>query len=142
MVLRFDPDRLHDPIKVYDLKDRLICDAACIDDTGFNDQDAARRHNRTRKTHLKGVELQRQAEIAFSPMQLADIYARGDASHTPSEPMRPAVPRIAGNLAVSMQEETAPVGEDEFETAFSRALAKATGGASILEFPKGNGSGG
>ncbi|MGE6741754.1 transposase domain-containing protein [Allorhizobium pseudoryzae] len=141
VVLRFDPDRLHDPIKVYDLKDRLICDAACIDDTGFNDQDAARRHNRTRKTHLKGIELQRQAEIAFSPMQLADIYARGDASHTPAEPMRPAVPRIAGNLAVSMQEE-APVGEDEFETAFSRALAKATGGASILEFPKGNGSGG
>ena len=137
VVLRFDPDRLHDPIKVYDLKDRLICDAACIDDTGYNDQNAARQHARSRKDRLKGIDLQRQAETVFSPMQIADIYARGDASHTPKEPMRPVVTRVAGNLAMAPRAEEA-VGEDEFESAFSKALARATGGASIIEFPKGN----
>lgn len=142
VTLRFDPDKLHDPIKVYDLKDRLICEAKCIDDTGFNDQDAARLHNRSRKERLKGIALQTQAEIAFSPQQLADIYARdAAASDKPAQPMRPVVTRLAGgtsgNLALAARHEER-MSPEEFEEAFSRGLANATGNLSLLKFPKGD----
>ncbi len=140
VTIRFDPDRLHDPVKVYDLDNRMICEAACIDDTSFNDMDAARQHNRTRKTHIKGAALMREAEVAFSAQQLADLYSRGEQVAEKPEPMRPVVTRMAGNLAMAPRPDD-EISEDEVAMRFSRALARATGGASILEFPKGNASG-
>ncbi|SIQ24595.1 Mu DNA-binding domain-containing protein [Rhizobium sp. RU35A] len=142
VTLRFDPDRLHDPIHVYDLDNRLICRAECIDDTGHNDQAAARQHARRRSDYQKKVRELRDAEVVFSPDQLAEIYSRGDAPASAPEPMRPVVTRLvpsqSGNLAVKAEQSLSP---EEFEDAFSRGLARLSGGASILEFPKGNGSG-
>lgn len=137
VTIRFDPDRLHEPVKVYDLSNRLVCEARCIEDTGFNDVDAARQHARARRDYQKGVAAQKQAQARLTPQQLADIYARGDAAEAP-EPMRPVVTRMAGNLAIAAREDELAMSQDEFEKGFSRALARATGGASILEFPKGN----
>lgn len=137
VTIRFDPDRLHEPVKVYDLSNRLVCEARCIEDTGFNDVDAARQHARARRDYQKGVAAQKQAQARLTPQQLADIYARGDAAEAP-EPMRPVVTRMAGNLAIAAREDEQAMSQDEFEKGFSRALARATGGASILEFPKGN----
>ncbi len=39
--IRFDPDRLHDPIKVYEPNGRLICEAPCTAKGRFNDVEAA-----------------------------------------------------------------------------------------------------
>jgi transposase InsO family protein len=134
VTIRFDPDRLHDPIKVYDLDNRLICTAACLDDTGFDDVDAARLHARTRKDYLKGVNAQRAAQAALSAQQLADIFARGQAA-TPSapEPVRPAVTRIFTGAAAPKIE----VHQDQFEDNFARAMRLVSGGdADVLQFPK------
>jgi putative transposase len=81
--------------------------------------------------------MQRQAEVAFSAQQVADIYARGDQEAEKPEPMRPVVTRMAGNLAMAPRPDDV-ISEEEVSMRFSRAVARATGGASILEFPKGN----
>ena len=130
MTLRFDPDRLHDPVKVYDLQNRLICDAVCIDDTGFFDQDAARLHLRTRRDHLKAVKAQQDALRKLSAQELADILYRGERAEAP-EPPKPAITRIATGrrLAVAVQPEIPPEPvKVDIEASFARAMRLIQGG--------------
>ncbi|MEP4560848.1 MAG: transposase, partial [Nitratireductor sp.] len=134
VTIRFDPDALHKPVRVYDLDNALICEAACIDDTGFRDVEAARHHGRARRDYLKAIAAQKAAHAKLSAQELADIIYRGKPQAPVPQPVRPSIARIAvSNLAVE-QEPAA----DDFEESFERALSKVTGNASILEFPRGN----
>ncbi|WP_349433608.1 transposase domain-containing protein [Pararhizobium sp. A13] len=138
VIIRFDPDALHEPVKVYDLKNRLICEAQCVADAGFDNIDDARMHARALKTHQKAVAAAAEAHTALTARQLGEIYYRGSKPAAPAkaEPIRPAVTRlVTGNLAQAAEH---AVDIDEFNESFSRGLARATGGASILEFPKGD----
>lgn len=136
VTLRFDPDNLHQPIQVYDLNNRLICEAACLDDTGFNDQEAARLHSRLSRNYQKAIAVQKAAHASLSAQQLADIISRGEPPPAKTQPVRPAVTRLAtGNLAVKPVE---TISEDELSDSFSMALARVAGGASVLKFPQGN----
>lgn len=139
VVIRFDPDALHEPVKVYDLKNRLICEAQCIDNTGFDNVDDARMHARAVKTHIKAVQQVADAHATLSAQQLGEIYYRGGKA-TPSEPekVRPTVTRLvtSGNLALAPAPADA-ISEERSESLFSRALGivQANG---IIEFPHGN----
>lgn len=135
VIIRFDPDHLHKPIKVYDLNNALICDARCLDDTGFYTAEDGRQHNRARGAWQRALSQERAAHAKLTAQQLAEIYATGEKNPAPKpEPKRPAVTRIAtGNLAVR----PAAMSDEEFEDGFSKAMSR-LGGASILEFPKGN----
>ena len=138
LTVRFDPDHLTRPLKVYDESNALICEAECIEDAGFYDAEAARTHAKARNDYQKAVAAERRAHARLSAEQLAAILAHGpverEERETPAP--RPKVTRIAtGNLAVRA---AAPaISEDEFEDSLSRAL-RMTRNASILEFPKGN----
>lgn len=136
IIIRFDPDHLHKPIKVYDLNNALICDARCLDDTGFYTAEDGRQHQRARGAYQKALSAQKAAHAKLTAQQLAEIYATGEMNLAPKpEPKRPAVTRIAtGNLAVRP---AAAMSDEEFEDGFSKAMSR-LGGASILEFPKGN----
>lgn len=137
VTIRFDPDNLHAAIKVYDLANALICNADCIADTGFDDQEAARTHARKRRDYQKAIAAERDAHAALSAQQLADIITRGNkASPEPEPRARPQVTRL---LTVRAPATAAAISEDEFESSFSRGLARVSGGAAILEFPQGNG---
>jgi hypothetical protein len=131
VTLRFDPDNLHNPVKVYDLQGRLICDAECIDDTGFFDQDSARLHERNRSTHKKGVKMQETALKVHSAQALADILARGERAENP-EPPKPAVTRLVTGrrTAVAVKPEMAPEENRtiDFEANFARAMKLIRGG--------------
>ncbi|UWU13247.1 Mu transposase C-terminal domain-containing protein [Rhizobium sullae] len=139
VTIRFDPDNLHQVVKVYDLSNVLICDADCIEDAGFNDQEAARHHARKRRDYAKAVTAERDAHAALSASQLSDLYYKGDvAEPAPKpEPIRPRVTRLATAAAVALKP-AAAISEDEVEDTFSKALARISGGASIIEFPQGN----
>jgi hypothetical protein len=141
VTIRFDPDHLHSPVKVYDLKNSFICEADCIADVGFDDVEKARSHARSRRDYMKSVAAQAAAEKALSAQQLADILYKGNVAAKP-EPMRPSVTRLvaSGSHAVARQMEEA-ISEDEFSDNFARALDRVSGGASIIEFPQGNGPG-
>ncbi|EJF77420.1 hypothetical protein MCO_01335 [Bartonella sp. DB5-6] len=54
VIVRFDPDNLHQDLRGYDLNNRLLCLAPCLADVGFYDQHAARLNGRLRKEYVKG----------------------------------------------------------------------------------------
>lgn len=136
VTIRFDPDHLTKPIKVYDLENRFICDAECIADTGFDSQDDARIHGRNKAEYKKANDALEKAHRKLSPMQLGQILDKGRKAEERPEPIRPAVTRIiTGNLATAPIE---AISEDEFSDSFSKAMSRMSGGASILPFSKGN----
>lgn len=58
LVVRFDPQAMHDKVYVYTHDGRFICEAQCIEAAGFNDTEAAREHARARnqfKRHARGM---------------------------------------------------------------------------------------
>ena len=72
----------------------------------------------------------------LTAQQLGEIYYRGSKAEPKApEPVRPAVTRIVtGNLARVAQAEA----DDDINESFSKAMNRLPGGASILEFPKGD----
>ena len=95
MVVRFDPQDLKAPLAVYDLAGKFYCEAECIAETGFDDIDAARDFNRTRKAWLKnqkdGLALERRMDIR----QVADLSPKPDVTI----PDPPRVIRLVANGA-------------------------------------------
>ncbi|MBX8802523.1 transposase [Ochrobactrum sp. MR28] len=138
VTIRFDPDRLHDPVMVYDLDNRLICKADCIENTGFHDADAARHTARAKSDFRKAKKAELKAHATLSARELGDIYYAGDKAGVskPTPRSAPKVRRIAiGNLAVR-QEETI-IDDRTFENSFSKALGKIAETSSIIQFPQG-----
>lgn len=134
VIVRFDPDHLTKPLRVYDLDNSLICEAACVEDTGFHDAEAARVHERKRSAYQKALRLERDTHAALTAEQLAQVYAKGKPT-APAEttPVRPAVRRVfTGNAARKVEPQQA----EEFEDKFARAMTLV--GANVLEFPNGN----
>ncbi len=129
VILRFDPDNLHKPILVYDLNNALICEADCVDDTGYFDQEESRRHNRKRKEYMRDLRKVVEAERVMSAEQLGEIYYRGTTTTKP-QPEKPVVTRIAtGNAALAVKHHEEERAEQiDFEANLERALKLIQGG--------------
>lgn len=83
VIARFDPQRLAEPIHVYALDGRYLCEAACQELAGFNDIDQARRHARGRKTMLKGIKLQAEGELTMETARIAALLPTAPAPTSP-----------------------------------------------------------
>lgn len=131
--IRFDPDHLHEPIKVYEPSGRLICVAACTEKGRFNDQEAANLHNRARRAWVKLQKQQKDLHQVLTADQLADIYSAADKPE-PKQKVRSPVTRIAkSNLAVRPEADV--FSDDEFDAGLSGALSSLSGDSSIIPFP-------
>lgn len=120
LVIRFDPERLQEDIKVYTLDDRFICDAPCIAATGFDDVDAAREHARDRAAFLKTQKEQLRLTRKMSAAELARLYGAEEKA-PPPKPMRPAVTRLAVATAMTMPAvQSAP--DSDFEASVAAGL--------------------
>jgi len=119
---RFDPDKLRDGLRIYDIQDQYICDAELIEDSGFDDVDAARRHSSNRNQYMKLMREQEKLHVKMTAEELARLYS----SNVPEadEPVRPTIPRIAstkrsGNAQPVELDET---WDEETEKNFSAGL--------------------
>ncbi|MGE4501949.1 MAG: transposase domain-containing protein [Thiomicrospira sp.] len=90
VVVRFDPDDLHQPIAVYSLDNRFICMADLLTSTGFRDTDTAREHNRARTQFRKATKQQLDALKRMNAIEAAKFLPQADESELPS----------AGSIAV------------------------------------------
>lgn len=141
LTVRFDPSDLHAAVKVYDREGRLICDADCIDKTGFDCQAAARNTARAKSDFAKTLKAQKDAARRLSDLQLKELMGRGDRADQPSaRPARPKVTRLVTRqqaaAAVSPAEE---IDDFQFSDSFNRGVARVAGGeAAILPFPQGD----
>lgn len=147
IVIRFDPDHLQRDLRVYDLANRLICEARCIEDSGFYDADAARAHAKARGDYQKAVQAERLAHQRLTAGQLADLYAQIDASEeapvTTTKVVRLALPGRKAGQADGIAETcgrpaASLIDYRTFETSFSRALDRLAGEPATIDFPKGD----
>lgn len=122
VTVRFDPDHLHQPVRVYDAADRLICEAACIATHGFADTEAARDHAARRGAYIKAVTAQRRLHAEMSAEQLARLYADAAEPAAAPQPQRSKVTRLATGLSARQQADTPHDTETDQERSFSAGL--------------------
>ncbi len=120
VVARFDPQRLHEGVHVYTLDGRYICFANCVHAKGFDDQHAAREHNRARRQHGKGVKIQLAAERRMDALEAAKIYANAGPGTIPA----PAIARgavVRGEFRDPLERPAPAAAADTPEEAAERA---------------------
>ncbi|TCS62557.1 transposase domain-containing protein [Varunaivibrio sulfuroxidans] len=71
LVVRFDPDNLHDGLHVYRLDGSYLGFADVIEDTGFNDAAAARDHGRTRRAFIKNTKVLLDQHVKLTGREIA-----------------------------------------------------------------------
>jgi len=124
---RFDPEKLRDGLRVYDIHDQYICDAELIEDSGFDDVNAARKHSANRNQYMKLMRQQEQLHVKMTAEELARLYS----SNVPEadEPVRPSIPRIASNKRSGNAQaiEVAEAWDEETEKNFSAGLRLVAG---------------
>lgn len=136
VTFRFDPDRLHDPIKVYDPQGRLICDAKCIDDAGFTSMADARSRMREEKEFLNASKAYLAARDLLKPSELGAL-ALGKKPERP-EPSKAVVTRMAttkasGNALRKVEPDM--LSDEEFSEGFSNAMSRISKVISLSDFP-------
>ncbi|MEZ5792500.1 MAG: transposase domain-containing protein [Nitratireductor sp.] len=124
VVARYDPQRLGDGIKVYDLTDRLICDARIEGDQRFDDAASARQHGRNRRKLMKGTKELAELHRKIGPQQLGEYYEDPKIAEATQQPERPRVVAI-GNVARVVRDEEQEVRDSKAdEEAFYSGLGK------------------
>lgn len=120
-VVRFDPQRLDQPIHVYALDGRFVATCPRVEKAGFDDVDAARAHQRARNDRLKAERTQLDAERRMSIIEAAELL--------PPPPEPPALPEtkivrpVFSQIAAARQAAPAMTPEERDE-AFSRGVAR------------------
>lgn len=120
VVVRFDPQQLHETAHVYTLDGRYIAEAQCITATGFGDTQAAREHNRARRDMMKATKAAAKAEQRMDALEIAGQLPR----HAPGEipeakvvrtftpPRHQAAPPQRRELTAAEREAVAAIGND------------------------------
>lgn len=134
VTVRFDPEKLQQPISVYTSDDRLICEADCIAAVGFDDATAARNTARDRSAFLKTQREHERLRDKMSADELARIFA-SDIAPQPA-PRQPAkVTRLATGGGGGAAAPAPIMSDEEFEQAFARGMKRMrTEDADIIPF--------
>ena len=126
LMVRFDPQNLHDDLHVYTLAGEPICVAACLAQEGFDNWEAAREIERKRRTYLRKLREVADLHRTLTAEEVADLVP--DAPNLP--PLVPTVTQIVtGNTVRKIKAE---LGADA--DAFARGVARMSG--EIIGFPK------
>ncbi|EAQ65951.1 transposase, putative [Marinomonas sp. MED121] len=124
LVARFDPLRLHDAIEVYTLDGVHICQAECLQKSGFGDTQSARETGRHRTQFAKATKVAAQAQKTMDALEVAAQMAPLEEDIIPDAkvvmPFRPAM--TYGNAAVAQQPEYEE--ETEYERNFAASIAE------------------
>lgn len=73
VIVRFDPQYLHDPVHVYTLDNRFICTAICLEAEGFKNTEAAREHAKNKKRFTRATRDQLLAERRMTALEAASM---------------------------------------------------------------------
>ena len=100
LMLRFDPQNLHQPVHVYRLDNAYLGAAECQEAAGFDSAEAAQTHGRNRKRYLRAARDMEAALVRMTPAQVAALIPE------PEEPAAPPASKIVrlwteGNRALA-----------------------------------------
>ena len=130
VIVRFDPDALHDGVHVYRLDGVYLCAAECLEAAGFFDVTAAREHNAKRKAWLKAQKAMLDAETPMTLDEVAEALESAERqapADTPTSKVVRPLFRRGGNAAAALavaEDFEEPVGTGSVLTTFGAGLRK------------------
>ena len=125
VVVRFDPEALHAGVAIYLPDGRFLCEAPCIEASGFNDAEEAARSARQRAEYLRKARAGLEAERKLAPAEVAALLP---AAPVPSPAPSPA--------AVRMVRPAASAGSEPGPSAMSRVVDMIESGRMRVQNPR------
>lgn len=131
VIIRFDPDSLHQPLHVYSHTGQYVCEAPVLEATGFDNAAAAKARGRQESELRKSVRRSAELEQLLSADQLAAMLPSYDEVDVP-EPtiIRPV--RHRGQTAAALKPLSTPA-EAPVETPFIDPFTSAIGRLRLVE---------
>jgi len=110
IVVRFDPQNLHDTVHCYTLDGRYIDTAHCIEATGFGNTEAARSFNKHRKQFMRATK---QAAKATTRMSTLEVAQRLPETEQPEPPEASVVHPLRADLKLGRPAPEATLTEEK-----------------------------
>lgn len=123
VVIRFDPQSLHESVLCYTLDGRFICTATCIEKSGFGDTQAAREHHRNRQRFVKRTKEATAAQKRMTALEVAELMPEITPPDSP-ETHVVEIYRPAGNTVRREQVHVSEESESDYDHAFENAVAR------------------
>ena len=123
VVVKFDPQDLHNKVWVYGLDGVFLAEAKCTDAVAFGDKAKGREHDKARKQMVKAVKAQAKATLTMNAQEAARYQPQFE-EEVPLEPKIIELFRQDGN-AVRKHEAVLDDDEDtnDFEQGWQKGLA-------------------
>jgi len=112
VTVRFDPQNLHLPVAIYRPDGSFLCEAECIDKTGFFDTEAASAHGRMKRQFTKARRDYLDLEQRLTIDQAAALLPA-------PPPLAPVMPKVVRMVAAGGRSNHSEILDSE---AFSRAV--------------------
>lgn len=104
VVARFDPQSLHEMVRIYTLTGLHICDAECLEKVAFGDTQQAREHKRKRTQFVKANKAAALAQQGMSALEAAALLPSISEEEAPETKVVEIVrPVSLGNAALAVQ---------------------------------------
>ena len=128
IMVRFDPDFLHDSVYAYRLDGSFIGEVGLWEASGFADRNAAREHGRKRRAFINLTKKAAEIERTLSLEEYMDLLPDSDDADAAPQPA--AVRLVTGNLARQAAPEVLPEQDanEEFSRNFRAGLQILQGG--------------
>jgi putative transposase len=127
LTVRFDPDRLQEPLAVYAPSGELICLAECLEAVGFDTAAAAKEHEKARRALVRTTKELDRLERQFTPADIAALLTDVDDEAPAPGPIQlpqPAARRLATGLARAPAAPAVADGIDDLLDHFVRTSAR------------------
>ncbi|PNK61491.1 DDE endonuclease [Psychrobacter sp. FDAARGOS_221] len=112
VVIRFDPQKLHENVLVYSLDGRFLAEAVCTKKVAFGDTAKAREHSRDLRQRIRHEKAAAKAQLKMTKRQYAELEAAIEVKDdAPPIPSITEIMRIEGN---TVRKQTADA-DDEWE---------------------------
>lgn len=118
VVVRFDPQQLHESVVVYTPNGLVICTAECVEKVAFGDTQQAREHKRKRTQFVKANKAAALAQQGMSALEAAALLPSISDEPAPETKVVEMVRPVAlGNAALAVQPAPLAVSQPQTEPA-------------------------
>lgn len=121
VVVKFDPQDLHNKVWVYGLDGVFLAEAKCTDAVAFGDKAKGREHDKARKQFVKAVKAQAKAQISMNAQEAARYQPQFEEEDAPEPKIIEMLQREGTTIrkvAVELDDEEL----NEFEQGWQKGL--------------------
>ncbi|WP_044469773.1 transposase domain-containing protein [Mannheimia massilioguelmaensis] len=120
VVVKFDPQDLHNKVWVYSLDGVFLAEAQCTSAKAFGDKAAGREHDKARKQFVKAVKAQAKAQLTMNAQEAARYQPEFEEEERP-EPKIIELLQVQGNV---VRKAETLIDDDEVANSFETGLLK------------------